>query len=621
MSYLSPRRISFCGRFLSDVPTRNNDIPNFVDGAAQVDSWNFSGGSTVELLNCGALTTGAVAAGDPAAGFVVTGAVDRPSGKMVDIDPAWQGASELWGMRLRIADRATGALAVEGRLAVCAFRDLWTRQRPPLPNGQPSGARFVSMLDKLDWGPAAEGSAAMTALRAGAANGRLSVGWHTFGYSYTLSDPRYRTGTLMLHLGPHADTEPETTLVHRRLQGLTVGAADGTRIPVTGAIDFAVTDDGSAVHLDLGHALLVADVDGHLPRLADLPAPANSIVQLSIGLVPDGNPPLFGIIAETAAIRLYDFPDDRDWYLTTGGVVSVAIPAVLATDVETRRFALYARLVSGETMLVAQETENGIFCRADAFVQRLDPGETATVRIHARSFGRPVAGLQFTLAQIAPADATPPPAIAALMPTDAAGVAEIMLTGTDPGNPRRAFNLDGQVFRFLYSHKVGPDGRPDLTDTGLAGGDAIIVHARDPHPVPDVPEFERDVRPILAQYAQLYPIMSEHLFDIADFEALSTHRQAMLFAFGRSIEDPNYMPVTRDMSAGRMATLVKWLSNVPLRRGTSVAGPGPGPVTMAAAPENAEKRPDFKAAMARGAGHEPHQPVLSAEILEGRGDA
>lgn len=621
MSYLSSRRISFSGRFLSDVSTRNNFDANYAEGAPQEDLWNVSGGATVELLNCGALTTGTVETGDPTAGFVVTGAIDRPSGKMVDLDPDCQWASQLWGMRLRVADRATGALALEGRMAVCAFRDLWERQLPPVPNEQAAGARFVSVLDGLIWGPAAEGSAAIEALRAETATGRLSVAWHTFGYSYTQTDPRYRTGTVLLHLGPHADGEPETALVHRRLQGLTVGEQGAYAVAVTGAIDFAVTDDGRAVHLDVGHALRVADVDGHLPRMADLPPPANGIVQLSIGLMPDGNPELFETVAEEAAVRLFDIPDDRDWYLTTGGVVTVAIPESLAAEVETRPFALYAHLVSGERLLAARETKDGIFYRADGFVQRLDPGDEATIRIHARRFGRPFPRLSLTLTQVAPTDPSPSPTIAGLAPTDAMGVAEVRLTGTNPGNPRRALDIDGQVFTFAYSHEVRPDGQPDLTDTGLSGLDVIVVHGRDPHPVPDAPEFERDVRPILAQYAQLYPIMSRHLFDIADFEALSANRQAMLLAFGREIEDANYMPVTRDMSAGRMETLVKWLSDVPLRRDPAASGTGPLSMATAVAAPPGKAPPDAKATMALLFGREPHMPILPAELLEGRGDA
>jgi hypothetical protein len=36
-------------------------------------------------------------------------------------------------------------------------------------------------------------------------------------------------------------------------------------------------------------------------------------------------------------------------------------------------------------------------------------------------------------------------------------------------------------------------------------------------------------------------------------------RRAMVFALTRDITDPNYMPVTRDLSAPKLAAIVKWL--------------------------------------------------------------
>lgn len=130
------------------------------------------------------------------------------------------------------------------------------------------------------------------------------------------------------------------------------------------------------------------------------------------------------------------------------------------------------------------------------------------------------------------------------------------------------------------------------------------------------PVFESDVKPFMAQYAQLYPIMSEHLFDIADYDALVQNRQAMLLAFSRSIEDPNYMPVTRDMSQGRIDTLVKWLSDVQsdgtLRRGIAVAGAAP----LTPQPEMAAAiQEDVKQLMATLARRGAHLPVMPAEVL------
>ena len=560
MSYIFEPRLSFGGRFLSDVSTRNNTDANYKEGAAQSDLWNVLGGASVELLNCRAVPDQGIAPDDPAAKFVITGAVDQTSGKMVDLDPDWQVSSQLWGMRLRVSDPATGELAVEGNLAVCAFRDLWRRQTDQAANGQASGARFVSTLSDLSWGPATARSARLTALRQQTSEDKLSVGIHTFGYFYVDTSPRYRTGTVFAHIGPYQTGEPQTALVHRRLQTFAVQTSGGQPFAVVSDIDFALEADGGRGHFDIGHALLVSDVDGTLTQLASLGPGFAPIKALSIGLLPNPAPPLFSVVPPANVQTIVDLPAQPDWYIRTGGVVSVDLPPPVAAAALTRRLALFGRFNSGEVRLFAAETADGLFFRSDDFVQRLDPGDLGNVTIAARRFGVPAEGVTFHLLEVAQAQGAPGIAITAPAPTDAKGEATVRLTASDPGHPRAANQIDGQVFAFMYSNKLDDSGAPDLTDTGLGNLDLIPVHVRDPFPVPASPVFETDVHPFMAQFAQLYPIMSEHLFDISDYNALAARRRPMLLAFSRRIEDPNYMPVTRDLSRGKIETLVKWLS-------------------------------------------------------------
>ncbi len=620
MSYLNDARIAFRGRFLSDVSTNNNIPQNYAPGAPQRTLWNTLGGASFDLLDCAALISGAVDQDDPVANCVVTGAVDRPSGKMVDVDPEWQMASELWGVRLRIADRGTGAVMLEGKVAVCAFRDLWARQLSAPVNGQQLGARFVSVLEGLTWGEGADASPALRALQEETDADKLCIGLHTFGYFYNQQHPKYRTGSAMLHIGPWKTGEPDTALVHRRLNGATVQQtgqqpAAGT-FDVTGDIDFALTDDGRRLHLDLGHALRLADVEGWLLGYRYMPEPARGIVRLSIGLLPAGP------VDTSTAVQFLDIPiPDSGWYRRTGGVLSVDIPTAHAAAAENTPFALFAQLPDGRLVVMARETEDGIFYRSDSFVRRLETGATAEVSLHARQFGRPLAGLQLHVAPNPSRIPGPLPTLITPAPTDANGVTTLSMTGVDPGDPRAALALDGAVFNFGYGHKLQPNGQADLAGTGLGGLDVIVVHARDPYPVPDTPSFTEHIFPIMSQYAQLYPIMSEHLFDLSDYTALVANRRALLLAFGRSIEDPNYMPVTRDLSDGRLETIVKWLStetgdpDEPLVRG---AAPGPGPLAaaIAAAPADESEAFDMKSLAAQAQTTAPHRTIVLAELLE-----
>jgi hypothetical protein len=154
MSHLATPRIVIAGRFISDVSTINNDDANFDPKTDPLTlQWNPRGGATFDFYDCrvtgAASIDGPAADGDPVLALAVSGASDRPSGKMVDLDPDWQQASEIWGLTVRLLDPATGELAVQGTFEVSAFRDLFLRQLAEvldgtLPNGQPSGARYVS---------------------------------------------------------------------------------------------------------------------------------------------------------------------------------------------------------------------------------------------------------------------------------------------------------------------------------------------------------------------------------------------------------------------------------------------------------------------------------------------
>ena len=621
MSYLFSPRLSFIGRFVSDVSTRNNVAGNYRPTGPLDDLWNVAGGAAFELLDCRVCADSGLAALDPAQGYAVTGAIDRSSAKMVDLDPDWQMSSQIWGMQLRVVDPATGELAVKGECSVTAFRDLWRRQVGDMVNGQRSGAQFVTVMTDLEWGPASDRSPSLTRLRAETQDGRLSIGMHQFGYFYTQDHPRYRTGSLVLHIGPYHTAEPETVLVHRRIGSL---ALNGSPRPVTalGDIDFAVLDNHA--FFDIGHALPIADVDGTVAAFGAVHPSLAQLSALIVGLSPQPVAAI-GTAVSTGDLRpLLTLPADPDWYRRTGGVIAAEVPAELQDAVTVQPLALFGRFAGGQILLLANETENGVFLRADDFVHRLDPGDEIGVSIHARQWGRPLAGQLVNVARVSPDPAAPGLAIDVPAPTDAQGRSTLTLTAGDPAHPRATDDLDGQIFVVAYSPKLDSDGLPDTAETGLGALDVVVAHVRDPFTVPLAPEFHTDIQLFMAQYARLYPIMSQHLFDIADYDALVQNRQAMLLAFSRDIRDPNYMPVTRDLSAGKAATLVKWLStdtgdpDSPLRRDQVLTAAAVlAPAAQADAAAVPARREDVKTAMAETLRRAPRVAVLDLGTMEG----
>jgi hypothetical protein len=77
-----------------------------------------------------------------------------------------------------------------------------------------------------------------------------------------------------------------------------------------------------------------------------------------------------------------------------------------------------------------------------------------------------------------------------------------------------------------------------------------------------------DVEPIFVQYANLYPVMNRFL-DMGDFDAVVKNAGLLKMAFGLDPSNPNSMPVTRDLSPAKRATILHWLDN-PVRGSVTV---------------------------------------------------
>ena len=68
-----------------------------------------------------------------------------------------------------------------------------------------------------------------------------------------------------------------------------------------------------------------------------------------------------------------------------------------------------------------------------------------------------------------------------------------------------------------------------------------------------------DLQPIFQQYANLYPVM-DRLVNLASYEDIAANARLLAFAFGLPPHDPNHMPVTRDLSQGKRAAILRWLA-------------------------------------------------------------
>jgi hypothetical protein len=67
-----------------------------------------------------------------------------------------------------------------------------------------------------------------------------------------------------------------------------------------------------------------------------------------------------------------------------------------------------------------------------------------------------------------------------------------------------------------------------------------------------------DVQPILYKYYYLYAYMAS-IVDISDYAAVVANAQAIQQVFSLPFSDPNYMPVTREMSSDEKNLILNWI--------------------------------------------------------------
>ena len=134
------------------------------------------------------------------------------------------------------------------------------------------------------------------------------------------------------------------------------------------------------------------------------------------------------------------------------------------------------------------------------------------------------------------------------------GTAELELTASDPGTPRSY--IDGQVYGVTYQLATTPPPIGSVQNSSQLLS-ALVFSG---YPLPAEPNWMEHVRPIFQQYADLYPVMRP-IVDLANFASVVSRRAILKNVFNTPVTDPNYMPVTRDLSEGKRAMIRKWLDN------------------------------------------------------------
>ncbi|GGS89952.1 ferritin-like domain-containing protein [Streptomyces cinerochromogenes] len=559
MSYLQFPRLHFSGRFVFDPSTVNNDPEHFDNDTFQPRFhrrsrftedgwWNPWGSASFRLLDCvvtsvvGAdgrlVTSGGI---EPVVGGSLVDDGDRVSAKIQDLDPVQQGASQIWGLRLRLSDSEQRQV-LYGDFRHASFVDLWGRCRRATGLDKYS-AVYQSVIrfspDETDTGS----SPFLKELVESTADDELSIKFMLDGYEADWDSPRFGTGRIVGSIGPTASGEPRHFTAARRL-----------RRPAEGGplMDAPCRIDGQdRLHIDLGNSV---------PTSAPGGPPLDSIGLIQVVALPKG--------AGEPEVLAQLGPLDAGFLTERAGIATIQLGQDRAAF-SNRRLAL--RTLDGTVLL--EENSDASFARADDSVFHVYPpvraGEGPTTTIHATRFGEPADNVKIVFDNAAMEDAkrhsddnslvAPPIPMSergGLQPiqpvtTDRRGQATVRLAATDPGNPRGY--IDGQVYNVDYGPEYSSSGGTGMQKEGQLN---VLVweEYKEPADIAWIP----DVKPILQQYANLYPVMREVL-DLANYHDVVKYKRRLQHVLTEPVDSPSHMPVTRDLSPGKRDAIVGWL--------------------------------------------------------------
>jgi len=578
MSYLDLPRLHFAGTYFANPSTVNNDPSNFPrDAVLTPASAGFDphGGHYFKILAStvrAATDEGGQPVGegeDPAVGGSLVSLPEPQWARLVDLDPEQQLATQIYGLRLRLT---AGEASLEGTFQrVPSLTYLWFRGTGGDFLSRFSGS-FQTVLGDLEWRHTS-GSPLLQQLRARSAN-QLAIKFNVDGYDGDRTSPTSATGRIVGTIGPASAGE-----LDRAARLLVV--APGS--PLWHA-PFQVDEERRKAVFDLGNSV---PVDGAVP------GPPPDLGTMEVIVDPAGTPVVLGAL---------DYSRER--YETSAGIVELDLTSQTAALVRTRPLAIRIAPPTAPPGALAVSQEEAQEIKAGNLTMTSDPGlearartapaaaaaaspvialaehpdglfvfpsrasfrlesaadedmETgyatarrAEVTLHARQYGRPVAGLTVGLTLLGTSEAAPVAGLAVPgpQPTDAGGKATFVLTA---GVPKGRPHLDGDVYYLGHTLEIPILSMGNATVTALVFG-AVTAD--------EDPTWWSDVEPIFRQYARLYPQMRD-LIDLSDYATVQRHLQRIAEVFQRPVTDPRYMPVTRDLSDARKRRILEWIRN------------------------------------------------------------
>ncbi|XP_028403091.1 uncharacterized protein LOC114525845 [Dendronephthya gigantea] len=540
-SYINFPRIHFAGRFQSEPSTPNNYADNFdtQDFPGKDQGWNPFGGATWRLLDtritrvCYAnevCTSGEFH--DPLINKNLEDGNLGASAKLVDLDVEFQSASEIYGWSMQVNNFFKADFKRVG------FRYMWSKMKGGEPSMAKYGAIYQSVLTNVQFGTRSEESPITKYLKEylNRSNKKeLSIRFNVDMYDSFATSGNYTYARMVGSIGISGYNSPPFVNFGRMLR------PNGNN-PNFWVSPFVYDHQKGSLLLDLGNSLAITE-DGNLVKsIGNLALAYTGSTEDTIKCPETWKP--FGHIHFS----------DLEKYELTAGILKLD---VLGADLSASRVILAKVDDKGDcSEVVLAEDKEGVFIHPlTNWVIRAVPEETVTAYLLMTVYGNyPSQDDSFEI-MVSPSGT---------ITKKEHGVFEFTKTTEDP-NHERLF-IDGKVCFFKYYLS----GRNPPADGDV--NSAITILVWDKFEVPTQPNWIRHVQPIFKQYANLYPVMKINFLDLSNYFDVVENKYAIIKTMSVDVEDPRYMPVTRDMSPGKVQMILKWLKDDPPRYGYSNLG-------------------------------------------------
>ncbi|TRX36516.1 hypothetical protein FNW52_07865 [Flavobacterium sp. ZT3R18] len=545
---------------------------------------------------------------DPIIGMSIMDTDSRTAAKIVDLDSQQQMVSELWGLIVRIVSNEGNTL-LKGEYEVAAFSNIWFSRSIDKTRDSAAAATYQSIIKNINWNFGISNSRYLNELKTTSSD-QLSIQFTLDRYNGNNTSPQFTLGRIAGSIGPALANEPKHFVLGRQLfpSGNVTNCNYATAL-VDEKLKQVVLDFGNALQFKTG-GLVNETRDLHLVINTSSPTSPSYV---AIGKIKYSD---LNWYMGTSGICTFTLNDEQ-LSLVSQYPLGITQSSSATIDVFT--------LPTDTITFVYNECSEYVCADKFVFRLNPDQEmpEPFVVNFYATSLGQPLPNATIALFQTGINDNGYPPSIPnppttpdqiLLLPpysfsnlapspingspttaldissdqssptttatTDDNGFVSITIPYNDPGFVREfqyyALNSDQTEYQLTnydpsqfmdgqyYSVNYCLDSQITNFPNNINPSNSLSVLVfNGPKTLSEIePDWENFIKPIMKQYANLYPLMSKGIFNLADKKVFKDNAQILKLVFGKDPYDPNYMPATRDLSAYKRTVILNYLQDI-----------------------------------------------------------